>query len=262
MKKATVIAGLVWLDLLRRKDVYVLGVLLIALLASLLSIDVFGLSGATRYALDLGLLLSWFFSLLLAIKLTARQLPGEERSGTIYPLLAKPLSRGALLTGKWLGAWSGTVAATALFYLMSVSVVLLKGQTVSFPTLFQAMLLHAGALAVVCALALLLSTRSNADAAGMLSWVVVVGSSLIVPRVPRLAAVSDPLREKALMIMYYLLPHFELFDLRMRLIHDWGAAPWWPVLGAVLYAAVLTASFLILAWLSYRRKVFVRGAAQ
>lgn len=261
MSRIWVVARLVWLELLRSKDVYVLAVLLLAMLGALLGSNAFGLGGATRYVLDLGLLMTWLFSLVLAIRLTARQLPGEEKSGTIYPLLAKPVGRGELVIGKWLGAWSGSALATGVFYALTILVVLLKGGSVGVVALLQALLLHVSALAVVCALAVLVSTRSSADAAGALTWVLMAASWLIVPQVPRLAAASGAVRKVALMGVYYLLPHFELFDMRRRLVHDWGPAPWGAGLGAVLYAALLAAAFLVFAWLAYRRKLFTRGAA-
>jgi hypothetical protein len=63
-----------------------------------------------------------------------------------------------------------------------------------------------------------------------------------------------------LLALYYLLPHFELFDLRQRLVHDWGPAPWPVVAGVLLYGALMSATFVLLAWLGYRRRRFVRGA--
>jgi hypothetical protein len=56
-----------------------------------------------------------------------------------------------------------------------------------------------------------------------------------------------------------LLPHFELFDLRKRLVHDFGPVRW-SIFGAVLaYGLLLTLLFVLLAWLAYRHKRFARG---
>ena len=87
------IAGVVWLEVLRRKDVYVLFILLAAFLIALLTLDVFGLGSAVGYVKELGLLLVWLFSWILAVTVSVRQLTREEEQGTIFPLLAKPVTR-------------------------------------------------------------------------------------------------------------------------------------------------------------------------
>jgi hypothetical protein len=63
----------------------------------------------------------------------------------------------------------------------------------------------------------------------------------------------------ALYTLYYLFPHFELFDLRRRLVHDWGCAPWPTVAGILAYAVLMTMALLSLAWLGYRKRRFSRG---
>jgi len=52
----------------------------------------------------------------------------------------------------------------------------------------------------------------------------------------------------------------EVFDMRRRVVHDWGPAPWGAVIEAVVYAAVVAAAIMLLAWAAYRRKRFSRGA--
>jgi len=260
MTRAAVIAAIVWLELLRRKDIYVLLILLGALLAGLVSLNVFGLGGATAYVKDIGLLLAWLFGWILAVSATARELPQEETRGTIFSLLAKPLRRAELLAGKWLGCWSIVAAAALAFYAIVAAVALAKGAGFDAVALAQGFVLHLCALGVICALALCCSTRLNADAAAALTYVVSAACLLLAPRLPHLAAYASGFRFTALLALYHALPHFDLFDMRRRLVHDLGPLPW-PVFGAVAaYGIVLTALFLLLAWTAYRRKRFSRGA--
>jgi ABC-type transport system involved in multi-copper enzyme maturation permease subunit len=256
--RALVLARLVWLEMLRRKDLYTFAVLVAALLLALTSMDVFGLGGANRYVLDLGLLLVWLFSYVLAVRTACRQLPAEERSGSILPLLAKPVSRWDVLVGKWLGAGSVAVAAAALMTAFVAGVVALRGEPLDGAALSQAWLLHSAGLLAAAALGLALSTRCNADAAEILTFVALAASWLIVPGVPRLLVGETGIRAAALSVLYYLFPHFELFDLRMRAVHGWGPAPAGPALLILLYAGALTALFLGIAWLSYRTKRWKR----
>ena len=99
--------SLVWLsfvELWRRNDIFALLILALALLVPLSMASPFGAAGASRYLDEVALLLIWGFSLFIALGTGARLFPPEFESRTIYPLLSKPISRGALLVGKYLGA--------------------------------------------------------------------------------------------------------------------------------------------------------------
>ncbi len=252
------IAAVVWLEVLRRKDLYVMLILLLALLMTLVSLNIFGLGTTVGYVKDIGLLMGWVFGWVLAITVAARQLPNEETRGTIISLLAKPISRTELIVGKWLGAWSVVSAATLVFYLLTTAVIMSFGGHFGALTLVQGFLLHAGALGVLAAMAVLFSTRLNHDAACTLSYVVSLATFLVVPRVPEFLVGLSGWRASGLLALYAAMPHFELFDMRKRLVHDYGPMPWQICGGILLYAALLVAIGLVLANLAYRNKVFLR----
>ncbi|MDD5557001.1 MAG: ABC transporter permease subunit [bacterium] len=258
MRRARAVARTVWLETIRRKDIYVLAILLVALLCALLSADVFGLGATTRYVTDLGLMAAWLFSLVLAVGVGCRQLPEEERRGTVYFLLSKPVTRGELLAGKWMGAWGVVAFATAAFYLLVAGVAAARGGALDPAALAQAWLLHAAALAWVVALGIALSTRMTFGAAAASTAVLLAASFTIVPRVPEIIG-GGGADEAALLVLYYLFPHLELFDMRMRLVHEWGTVPWGVGALLVAYGAVLAVLFMALARLGYRRKRFSRG---
>ena len=54
--------------------------------------------------------------------------------------------------------------------------------------------------------------------------------------------------------IYFMIPHLELFDVRERVVNDWGLVNWAACGLATLYAAAYTGMFLLLAWLAFRRK--------
>lgn len=259
MSRILTIAQVAWLELLRRKELYVLGILMAGILGALFSVNVYGLGGAVGHIKELGLLLAWIISWVLAVNVTARQIPQEELRGTLFPLLAKPVTRAEFLLGKWLGCWSIVCSATMVFYLLTALVVALRGGTFNPSVFAQCLLLHFAALAVISALALLFSTRLHHDAAATLTFVAIISACVFVPSIPNLLLIEWGWRKTNLLILYYLLPHFELFDLRQRLIHEGAAAPADAVILAILYGAALTSAILILAWLAYRNKRFSRG---
>ena len=259
MSKILTIAHTIWLEMIRKKDVFVLLILLGAILVILISLDVFGLGTVVRYITDMGMMMAWIFSWILAINVSARELPQEESRGTIFPLLAKPLTRIELITGKWLGSLSIICTATLLFYALVIGVVLLKDGTLYPLVLLQGYILHCVCLSLVTAITIAFSIRMNYDAAASLSYVLTATAFLLVPRIPEFMTRETGFGAYALMFLYNLLPHFEVFDLRHRIVHGFTPLDW-RIFGMVLaYGLLMTAAFLLIAWLSYRNKRFIRG---
>ena len=261
MRRVLTIAVTVWRELLRRKEIYVLLIMLAAMLYALLSVNIFGLGTTARYIMDLGLLMAWLFTIVLTVTVICRQLPDEEKRGTIYPLLAKPLTRAELLLGKWLGAWSVVSCASAVFYLLIAVVVRAYGGSFEWRTLAQGWVVHLSGLAALAAMGIAFSTRMTYGAAASMSYVVIASSFCMLPRIPEMLVGVRGARATVLSAVYYLFPHFELFDMRLRIVHEWGMVPWTSFAILLSYGAVLTALLLFISWLGYRRKHFQRGAA-
>ena len=260
MTRIGVLACLVWLEVIRRKDVYVLLVLMGCLLAVLVSLNVFGLGSAVVYVLHVGLLMTWVFAWILAVNVSARELPQEESRGTIFPLLAKPISRLELVLGKWVGAWSVVSAATFVLYALVIVVVLVHGGYAHLAVLAQGFALHSVALGVITALGIAFSTRMNYDAAATLTYTITAASFLVAPRIPAFLAAETGVKATALMFLYDLLPHFEVFDLRRRICFDYGPAAWSAFLLAAAYGLALVVFLLTAAWIAYRNKRFSRDS--
>jgi ABC-type transport system involved in multi-copper enzyme maturation permease subunit len=208
---------------------------------------------------DIGLLLTWICSWILAVSVAARELPQEEIRRTVYALLAKPITRGELVLGKWLGSWGIVALATLCFYALISLVVAGMGYPIAILPLIQGYILHVASLGILCAMALLFSTRMNHDAAGTLTYVLSLAALVVVPKVPELMAKEEGLTANALLVLYNALPHFEVFDMRRRLVHGYGALPLSTFALILCYGIALTALLLTVAWVAYRRKRFTRG---
>jgi len=259
VRRIRTIAVIGWLEMLRRKDLYVLLILLGALLFTLVSLNIFGLGSVTGFVKDAGLLAAWLFGWILAVTCASRQLPQEEARGTILPLLAKPIRRGELIVGKWLGAWSVVSAAVLCFYLLTLAMVWLYGGSFELVSLAQALVLHVAALGIVAALAIALSARLNQDAAATITYVATAAMFLLVPRVPQMVTHAQGWRQTALLILYGTLPHFELFDMRHRVVHQYGPMRWTFFGAILLYGAIVISILLVLAWLGFHNKHFSRS---
>jgi ABC-type transport system involved in multi-copper enzyme maturation permease subunit len=149
------LAGIVIKELYRRKDFYVLFVITAVITLMMASVNIFQQGNIVRYLKDICLLLIWVSSLAIAIGTAARQIPAERESRTIFPLLAKPVSRWQVVAGKFLGCWLACGIALLVFYFFFA--VVSGAKEGSWPILqyFQAFWLQWAMLAVVVAMVLL-----------------------------------------------------------------------------------------------------------
>src|SRR6266487_6834980 len=117
MNTILALSGVVIKELYRRKDFYVLFVLTAVITLLLGSISFFNDPKIARYLKEVVLLLIWVAALVIAITTTARQIPAERENRTIFPLLAKPVSRAQVVLGKFAGCWLACGLALLVFYL-------------------------------------------------------------------------------------------------------------------------------------------------
>ena len=255
MSIVAAIANVVIKEMIRRKDFYVLFVLtaLITLLAAFMNF--FGDDRIVRYLKEICLLLIWVSSLVIAVGPAARQIPAERENRTIFPLLAKPVTRGQLVLGKFLGCWLVAGLALLVFYLFFGVVSGLREQSWSLAHCAQAAVLHWMMLAVVIALVLLGSVVLSAPSVNWTVTFIVVGGILFLGE--HLNKVAMRLQEPGRSLLagvYYLIPHLEWFDIRDLLIYNQKLVPMPVFVGAVVYAAAYAAIFLYATWLVFRRK--------
>ena len=99
MKTVLALSGVVIKELYRRKDFYVLFVLTAVITLLMASMNFFHDKNIVRILKDVCLLLVWISALVIAIGMTARQIPSERENRTIFPLLAKPVTRAQVVLG-------------------------------------------------------------------------------------------------------------------------------------------------------------------
>ncbi|MEI7534359.1 MAG: ABC transporter permease subunit [Verrucomicrobiae bacterium] len=255
MSKIFALASVVIKELYRRKDFYVLFVLTALLTLAAGAVNFFHDDKIVRYVKDICLLLIWVSALVIAVVTTARQIPAEREARTIFPLLAKPVSRAQVIGGKFLGCWLATGVALVVFYFFFAAVTGSKEQIWPWAVYLEAVWMQWSMLAIVIAMVLLGSIYFAAPSSTSTITLIVVGGILLLGTHLKTIALQQPEpMQFILTAVYFLMPHLEWYDLRDFVVYDMGTVPL-PAVGlATLYAAAWTGIFLLLAWFGFRRK--------
>lgn len=241
------------LESIRRKDLWVVAILGFLILAAAGALGLFGIHGLEIFVKDLAVTVLGLFSVILAVLTSCRILPDEIRNRTLYPLLARPISRLDLLVGKYVGAvvvsWIGFLALVALTFLA------LLGFGVHFEAvMFQYVLAKMMGLAVICAVGLCLSAYMTPNAAATMSFLLVLGSTMFA-RAFQMASAEQPALTWVFKILNAALPQTHLFDLGGRAVYvNWSPVPLWVMLALAAYMLVYVAATVGLGWLRFRRQ--------
>ena len=130
---------------------------LVAVLTAVNSASDVGPPGSVLYELMVGFVL--FFGLLLAPALSANAVNGDRAAGTLAIQQVTLLRPGHLLAGKWLAAWTASLAFLLLSVPFLIWALALGG--VSAGTAVVSVVMLALELAVVCAIGVGISTLAN-----------------------------------------------------------------------------------------------------
>jgi len=251
------IGGVVVKELLRRKDFYVLFVLTALITVAMGSVNFFNEAKVVRYVKELCLLLIWVSSLVIAVTTAARQIPFERENRTLFPLLAKPVTRAQVVLGKFWGCWLAAGLALAVFYVFFLVLGATRDGEWPVAQAFQALTLHWFMLGVVISMTVLGSLVFAAPSSNnTIMFVVVLGILLMGRHLNKVALQLSEPSQSLLYSIYYVIPHLELYDVRDLVVHGWGAVPvpWLVWLAALAYAVVYAGLFLLVACVVFKRK--------
>jgi ABC-type transport system involved in multi-copper enzyme maturation permease subunit len=256
MNTVLALSNVVIKELYRRKDFYVLFVLTAVITLVMGFIRFFNDPRIVGYLKEICLLLVWISALIIAITTAARQIPAECENRTIFPLLAKPVTRAQVMAGKFLGCWLATGMALLVFYVFFG--VMSGAHDNRWPVLnyLQAFWLQWMMLAVVVALVLFGSVVFSAPSANVtICLFVVLGIVMVGGHLNQVALQQDEPVKTITYAVYFLLPHLEWFDsVRDRLLYSQPLIAWRDCVLATLYAMVYAVIFLFSGWLVFRRK--------
>lgn len=261
LRASMLIARSVLVEAIRRREIYAIVLVSVVVIGAVMTVDFFGLEGLEKFYREIALRVMSVASALAAIALATRQLPREFESRTIYPLLAKPVGRGAFLLGKLFGVLLAAGFCLAIFMGIYLAGVLYLGGFAAFASFpwvgfAQYVVLQMLLLLVLSTLGFLLSMLFNVDAAISMATVFYLMSPVVTTAT---TVLYDPVRSTAfekggLLFLAYAAPQLTLFDVSQRTVHEW--APLSPlVMGAVVaYGLAYSALYAGAAMLLFRRK--------
>ena len=248
--RALMTAGL--LETLRRKDLYVVLILTLLLTLGASAFRVFGVQGLEIFVKDVALTAIGVMTTVLTVLIAARQIPDEMQRRTIYPLMARPITRGQLLLGKWATATFTASLCFVILALTTLGLLLMLGIGVK-PIFVQYVILKLLGIGWLCAMVIALSLYMTPAANVTLSLILAFGSGLF-GRLLLMAHWEHDLSALWLNLLYGVLPHYDYFDMSKKVVFDWDLAPWW-VLGAMAGYAVLNGgAWLLVGWLRFRKQ--------
>jgi Cu-processing system permease protein len=252
MRAVSAVAALAVLDALRRKDLYVMAILCALMIAAGRVFAALGLWGLETVIKDITFSAVSLCSIVLCILLATRQVPEEISRRTLYPLLARPIGRGEMLVGKFLGtllmSWVALLLASGVALLSLASLRCPLG-----PVVVQYVILRGFALAPIAALSICMSLYLTPSAAVLVSVLLTLGAATFARASTLVGGDAGPVIAAALRACDWLMPRMDLFDLGKKAAFDWGPVAAWVIVDMALYALIYTVLPLAAAVVRFRR---------
>jgi ABC-type transport system involved in multi-copper enzyme maturation permease subunit len=249
-----VIAANTFREVLRDRLWLVLLAFGLALLAGAHALTPIALGEGPRITVDLGLGALAGFGLLVVVVMGANLVHQEIDRRTVHLILARPVSRGTYLLGKWAGLTASLWAAGAVMGVTLITVGgYVRGPAVVGP-LAQAILLIGLSFAVLTALAVLFSSLSTP----VLSSMYTLGLYALGWWTADLRALAQSIGGVAgtvLHVLSYLPPHLDIFNARLAVAHA-EPVPSLQIAIAAGYAACYATAVLALATIAFDRREF------
>jgi ABC-type transport system involved in multi-copper enzyme maturation permease subunit len=202
---------------------------------------------------DVGLAAMELFGHLIAIFIGIGLVSKEIDRKSLYPLLAKPLSRDELFLGKFAGlGFTLLVNVSAMAAGLFATLLVTYGR--ADPALLKAIFAIYLSLLLVVAIALLFSTvTSTALAAVCTVCLLIAGRFSDVVR--NMKEVAPGVPDRLIDALYFALPNFRNFDLKDKVTYG-EVVPWAVVGWITLYNAVYIAALLGIGLACFRKKEF------
>lgn len=252
MEKVLGIAHVAILESFRRKDPYVVLILGLVIVSGAALFNQFGIEGLEKFVKDVALTVTNILCIVICVVAAARQLPVEINNRTLYPLLAKPVSRTTVFLGKYVGVGLMSSAVVLLFWVELLAIFLLFGISAG-AIFFQALYLRILSMWLIAAIVVTLSLFLTHGANVTVSLLLCLAMSTFANTVLAVHSELEGAARRLAEAVYWVVPHLELFDLSKKVIHDWPSIPGVALAALTGYAVIYATIFLALGCWRFRR---------
>lgn len=269
MKTLWPLAIITFKEGIRNRAMY--GIFLLALLLCAANFLICGMimQEVGKVAVDIALSAVSFSGLLLILFVGINLLAKDLDRRTIYMVLARPISRGQYIWGKFLGMV--LLIGTAVACLGSCALLSIYSVKWTFPNYFPRFAWEPvfWALALIALMLILLSALgflfASFTTSSFITLILTVVSYLIGHGIAAIKAlVENPevvgievsaATLKLIKVAYYLFPNLSLFDIKLQAAHNLPVS-WGYLVGTMTYGTVYTIITVSLAGLIFSRREF------
>lgn len=254
IRRLRLVAGTVLTEAIRRREIYVIVIVTIGLLIAASWVRLFQIAELHKFYHEISLKVMSVATAVTTVVLAARQLPREFERRTIYTIMAKPLARWEFLLGKWLGVVGAGLFCLALFMAVFAAGTLVAGASIGWRVFAQFVYMQALAVALLAALAFLLSMLMGLDAAITTTLLLYLLGAVLTNAMIIVYDFVGAAGRAVLTILNYVVPQPALFDMSGKVVHGWAPVPAWVLLLATGYAFMFIVPYLSLSYLLFRRR--------
>jgi ABC-type transport system involved in multi-copper enzyme maturation permease subunit len=249
-RAVALVAGNTLRELVRNKLLYNLLIFAVLLIASSMFVAQLTIGQWDRIILDMGLAAIELSGVLVAVLIGVGLVAGEIDRRTIFPILAKPLSRSGFLLGRYAGLLAMLGVTVFIMFAVLAGVLRMAAYGISATAAAAALLIFVE-LSVIAAIAMLFSSFTTPVLASAFSLCLFLIGHLL-PDL-RLFRERSPngLARTVTGVLYRVLPNLELFNLKSHAANELPL-PAGLVPAAALYGCAYAGAVLILAVAIFR----------
>jgi ABC-type transport system involved in multi-copper enzyme maturation permease subunit len=241
-------------EALRQKILALLGVFALLLIVVSVFLEPFALGEASKIMRDFGLAVTSLFGVLTTIIIGSALIHRDIEKRTLYTVLSKPVRRGEIVAGKFLGL-AALVALLVLAMLLIHQLIIFVQEGSFAPTLLIAFPFTLLEVSVILGILLLFSSFSSSTLTSIMGAIFFVAGHAM----PDLKLFAESTRIEALKniayAFYYFLPNLSNFNFRTDLSYN-ISLPADEVIFSICYGVLYTLFLLYVTTLVFEYREF------
>ena len=252
MHRIWIIAKMSLLENSRKQMFHVLCLLMIMVIASSTLLSIFTEGVKLKILKDLCTSCILFGGAVLAIALGAAGIPNDVESRTIFPIIARPVTRTHYILGKFLGTMLTVAMGVAAMSVVFGALIYIYQQ--SFDTFLPIVTLFTMLeVAIIAAIAAAISTFASPAMSAVLTFIIYICGTIKIGYFGGLIEQSDGITKAVYGLIYHILPNLECFNLKTALVHH-DVIPGAYLVQVAVYGLCYAAFMLALASINFTRR--------